>query len=148
MASITKTVDSKGKTRWRIQFINKERERLSIRLGTMAGRQVETIKLYVERLNDAIISNSSMGPDTATWLAGVGDDLYAKLVAVRLVTPRVIATKPIMLLGAFLDAYIKGRTDVATRTTLNLEIVARRMKEHSGLHERWTASTSRTPTHS
>ena len=123
MASLS--TDAKGNRT--IQFTAADGKRRSVRLGKLPIRKVESIKAHVEHLNAAALSGMAADGETAAWLAKVGDVIVSKLAAVGLVSARKSAT-----LGAFLDDYIAGRTDVAKRTTWNLEIVARRMKEHFG----------------
>ncbi len=123
MASLS--TDPKGNRT--IQFTAADGKRRSIRLGKLSLRKVESIKAHVEHLNAAALSGMAVDGETAAWLAKAGDVIVSKLAAVGLVSARKSAT-----LGAFLDDYIAGRTDVAKRTTWNLEIVARRMKEHFG----------------
>jgi integrase len=61
-----------------------------LRLGNMPKKTAESVKVHVERLVSAKRSNGTVPDDTAAWLAGVGDDLYGKLVTLRLVPERAI----------------------------------------------------------
>ena len=75
-----------------VQFVGTDGKRRSIRLGNVPKRTAEQIKLRVEHLHAATVFGSPMDPDTAAWLAGVGDELHGRLSAVGLVTPRRSAT--------------------------------------------------------
>lgn len=123
MASISKAANG-FRT---IQFIGGDGKRRSIRLGKVSARQAEAVKLRVETLNAAIISKCPLDGDTATWVAGIGDDLAAKLAAVGLIPERASAA-----LDSFLAAYIARRTDVKSRTRINLEQCRARLVEYFG----------------
>jgi integrase len=102
-------------------------KRRSIRLGKVTQRLAEAVRLRVEALNAALISMCPLDGDTAAWVAGIGDDLAAKLAAVGLIPERASA-----LLGEFLDGYIKRRTDIKPRTRINLEACRARLVEFFG----------------
>ena len=123
MASIS--TDPRGNRA--IQFKAADDRRRTIRLGKMPIKQVEGIKLRAELILASTLSGQALDGETASWLGRLGDDLYSKLAAVGLVAVRQSG-----YLGTFLDSYIAGRLDVKKRTTWNLEIAARRMKEHFG----------------
>jgi integrase len=110
-----------------IQFVAGDGKRRSIRLGKVTQRQAEAVKLRVEALNAALISKCPLDGDTASWVAGIGDDLAAKLAAVGLIPERASA-----LLSDFLDAYIKRRTDIKPRTRINLEACRAQLVEFFG----------------
>src|SRR5262249_26297332 len=67
-------------------------------------------------------ANVALDLDTVSWLAGIGDDLHAKLAAVGLVQPRATAQ-----LAAFVQGYIDQRTDVQQRTPNNLKMAKDRL---------------------
>src|SRR5262249_3595366 len=90
-------------------------------------RQAEAVKFRVEALNAALISKYPLDGDTAAWVAGIGDDLAAKLAAVGLIPERASA-----LLGEFLAAYVERRTDIKPRTRINLEACQTRLVEFFG----------------
>jgi integrase len=123
MASITK-----GANGYRtIQFVAGDGKRRSIRLGKVSQKQAEGVKVRVEALNAALISKCPLDGDTASWVAGIGDDLAAKLAAVGLIPERAST-----LLGEFLAAYITRRTDIKPRTRINLEACKARLVEFFG----------------
>src|SRR5262245_22405684 len=121
MASIS--TDSKG--RRTIQFVAEDGRRRSIRLGKVTLRLAETVKFRVEALNAALIAKGPWDTDTATWVAGIGDDLADKLAAVGLIPRRASSS-----LGAFLDDYVRRRTDVKPRTRINLVACRDRVVEY------------------
>ena len=124
MASISR--DPNG--RRRILFIDRDGGRKTIRLGKVSQRMAEEIKIKVETLNAAKIGGCSLDRETAAWVAGRGDDLYAKLAAVDLTTPRQTAG-----LGEFLDGFIANRQSSAAPSTItNMTVAARRLTKHFG----------------
>jgi len=100
-----------------IQFVAGDGRRRTIRLGKVTQKVAEEIKCRVEHLNAAIISACSIDNETAAWVARLGDDLAAKLAAVGLIPERATMT-----LGAFIEDYIAGRTDVKKGTRTNYGI--------------------------
>lgn len=110
--------------RRRIQFIDANGERKTIRLGKMAKRNAETVKGHVEELVGSSITSDPPRDSTSRWLADLDSVLYDKLVAVGLAKAREIAT-----LGEFTRRYIDGRSDIKPRTRINLERVRRYLLE-------------------
>lgn len=51
----------------------------------MSQHQAEAVKCRAEPLNAAGISKYALGGDTATWVAGIGDDQAAKVATVGLI---------------------------------------------------------------
>lgn len=94
--------------RRRILFVDAERKRRCIRLGKVTAKQAETVRLHVEHLAYAKTTGTAPDGDTARWVASLADEVYAKLAAVGLVTPRQGAG-PGETLGPFLDAYFAER---------------------------------------
>src|SRR5437868_2731326 len=78
--------------------------RKTITLGKVTKRQGEAIRLRVEHLLTSHLSRLPLDQDTASWLAGIGDDLHARLAAVGLVPDRTSQA-----LGLFLDGYLDRR---------------------------------------
>lgn len=91
-------------------------KRKTIYLGKTPIKAATTIKVHVENLVASLASNSLPDPITGEWLNGAGEDIHRKLAAVGLVSARGSGT-----LGAFVDEYITGRTDIKDRTRTNLE---------------------------
>ncbi len=100
MASIS--TDPNGNVR--ILFVGGDKKRRTVRLGKVNQKTAEAVKLRIEHLNSALTSNYALDPDTARWVAGIGDDLAEKLAAVGLIPERRSQT-----LGEFLNAYLDRR---------------------------------------
>lgn len=84
MASISE--DATGNIR--IQFSTADRKRQTLRLGKVNRKIAESVKLKVETLNAIEIARLPMDPETARWVATIGDELAAKLAAVGLIPER------------------------------------------------------------
>ncbi len=102
MASISN--DPNG--RRRIQFIDGQGQRKTIRLGKVSLRSAESVKVKVEDLVSSTLTGHSPADETARWLAGLDDALYAKLANVGLARPRAQVT-----LTGWLDQYLTERRD-------------------------------------
>lgn len=98
----------------RIQFVDGNRDRKSIRLGLMPAKAAESVLAKVEELNALAISGTSWGPALARWVGELPAQLHDKLSAVGLVPKRAEVEKA--TLGPFLEAYAAGRTDVQAGT--------------------------------
>ena len=101
--------------RKRIQFVAGDGSRRTIRLGKATLRQAESAKVKIEQL--ALVATGITGVvdnETANWLSGLDDSIYDKLAGVGLVLRRE-STK----LGAFIEGYIKERSDVKPATKIS-----------------------------
>jgi integrase len=96
-----------------IQFVGGDGKRRSVRLGKVNKKVAEAVKVRIETLNALLIAKLPMDGDTATWVAGVGDDLAAKLAAVGLIPERRTQA-----LGAFLDGYLIDRAHAGKPATV------------------------------
>jgi hypothetical protein len=106
------SVISDPKGRKRIQFVAGDGSRKTLRLGKATQRQAEAIKPKIEQLVLAATGITGVIDDeTAKWLTGLDEAMYDKLAAVGLVAPRTSTT-----LGAFIDTYVRERTDVKSGT--------------------------------
>ena len=112
MASIAR--DPKGKKR--ILFMVGDGSRKTIRLGKTSLKQAEAFKIRLEDLISTQRQNGSLSNATASWVAGLPDDVHDKLASAGLVTPRK-ATEDTML-GEFLDSYLQSRTDLKPNSQL------------------------------
>ena len=95
-----------------IQFVGRDGKRRSLRLGKVSQRTAEAVKLRIEHLVTATITGHIVDDETARWVAGLDDSLSDKLARVGLVAGRDAAS-----LRAFLDAYIRARSDVKPSTS-------------------------------
>jgi len=129
MASIS--TDKRGNRR--ILFVDSRGDRKAIRLGKIAKRTAESIKYRVEILAAAQRSGLAVDGDTASWLAGIGDDLAGKLARAGLIAPR--NAKPAATLGPFLEAYIARRQDVKPSTVINWSHTQRNLVAFFGADE-------------
>lgn len=104
-----------------IQFCGDDGKRRSIRIGKVPKKTAEAMKTKVEHLSATTRAKLALDPDTAAWLAGIGDDIYSKLAAVGLVPPRERRT-----VGELCEWYLdRRRRDGQTKpaTLVNLETV-------------------------
>ncbi len=116
MASISN--DPNG--RRRIQFVAGDGTRKTLRLGDLTQKQAEALKVKVEALVGRGISGA-IDDEVSRWLASRDDATYAKLVAVGLVPERQPkAPAEPHLLGAFIDKYLAGRSDIKPSTLICL----------------------------
>jgi integrase len=104
-----------------------DNKRKSIRLGAVPKRTAEAIKLRVEALLNAKITNTPVDRDTANWLAGIGADLADKLAGVGL-----IAARSSRLLGEFVEGYIASRLDTKAATRVSLGVCTARLISYFG----------------
>jgi len=114
----------------RIQFVAPDGKRKTIRLGKMAKRSAEAIKLRVEQLVVANVTGHAIDGDTARWVAELDTTLADKLASVQLIKPRE-KQEPTGL-GDFLDAYHDRRTDVKPATREVWRQPIRNLKEFFG----------------
>ena len=94
-----------------IQFIDQHQKRQTIRLGKCSKRDAEATLFRIEKLASAQLRNAQIDRATVVWTQGLGDQLYARIVAVGLIEPREST-----VLSVFIDAYITSRTDLKTAT--------------------------------
>jgi integrase len=124
MASISK--DKSGNRT--VQFIGPDKKRRSVRLGKTGLADAKAIAEHVEHLASCWKHRKPPCKQTDTWVAGLLADsashwLYDRLAAVNLVPERERPEDQageLSRLGAFLAAYIDGRTDLKPPTVLSL----------------------------
>ena len=135
MASVTKREDS-GRSGFRIRFYCDKRQR-EIYLpgsGKKAERLAERVAGYCETLARAKASNVTPDPDAQKWANGTDGALRDKLVGWDLADPvsPKLATDEGRLLGPFIDAYIKSRTDIKTSTAEQYTYARKLLVEYFG----------------
>ncbi len=111
------SIGSDGNGRRRILFVAGDGTRKTIRLGKASQRQAESFKVKVESLIAQGITGS-IDDEVSRWLAGLDDLMHARLAAVGLTKPRKSSGD--LALGAFIDAYIAGRSDIKPNTRIGL----------------------------
>jgi hypothetical protein len=84
MASLSEDRGKRGKT-YRVSFTNAERQRKAVRLGAMPRKKAETVRAHIDQLEACLFDGSAPPPQTAAWLAGVGDTLRGRMEAVGLI---------------------------------------------------------------
>ena len=119
MASISQ---NKQTGRRVIQFQAPDGKRHTLRLGKVTRKQAEHMRLRVEQLPGVKMTDSPLDPDTAKWVCGLDATMQKKLGAVGLIS---IASA--IGLENFIDAYIKGRTDVKPSTKIMYGQTRRRL---------------------
>lgn len=87
---------SKARNRYRVQFAFRNK-RYTIRLG-VSRRAADDVRLFVERLVAAVVSNTSIDAATAEWLAGA-----AMPIRQALATAGLIEAMPVRSLGELLE---------------------------------------------
>ena len=87
----------------RIQYVDRERKRQTIRLGKMARRTAESIHFRVEKLIESHMIGTAVDRDTALWVADLSDALHERIARVGLVEPREAVEA--MTLGGLLDRF-------------------------------------------
>jgi integrase len=90
--------------RRRIQFTDRDGIRRSIELSGFSKSQAKSAEHHVKHLVASQTGGVPLDMGTARWLAGLGDKLYARFVAVGLCPPRATQT-----VEGFVDEYIHAR---------------------------------------
>lgn len=95
-----------------VQFVAADKRRRSVRLGKVNARIANEVKIRVESLNALAVARLPLDTDTARWVAGIGDDLAAKLATVGLIPPRVTRT-----VDQFLSEWLDGKKAAGFKPT-------------------------------
>lgn len=96
-------------------------KRRSISLGRMPRHDAKVMASHIDHLAVCQDLKSAPHASTVRWLAGIGDRLHVKLSRLGLSSPRWVPQPH--RLGAYFDAYIKKRTDLAPASISNLRQV-------------------------
>lgn len=126
MASIAH--DKQTKTR-RIGFTTPDGKRKTLRLGKTPKKDAEAVRVKVESLLTSRITGQPVEPETARWIATLGDTLHDKLAHAGLIDARSTAT-----LGPFIDDYIRRRSDVKPTTITTYQRARRYLIRYFGEH--------------
>ena len=110
---------SKDQNGWRIRFYETHgTRRLTIRPGVTSKAQAESIARHIGHLRSAKLSGESIEPNTARWLATIGDALHTKLANAGLVEQR--QQKNVATLEKLVDAFIElGQTKTGKPASVN-----------------------------
>lgn len=114
MASIS--TDAKGNRR--IKFYDSEGKQRGIRIGRVDKKTAERLCRDVEELLAARRMGQPVHPQTADNVSRLNGAIRRRFERVGLLEP-VAGELPAMALGAFITAYIEGRTDVKASTKDN-----------------------------
>ncbi len=112
----------------RVQFIDRDGKRRSIRLGKMPVKQAEAVVLRIESLISAKAGNTAPDPQTAAWVKDIGDILHERLARVGLVPPR---GETRVTLTSLFDRFL-GSLTVKPSTERNYKAARRYLEQHFG----------------
>lgn len=98
----------------RITFKGLDGKRRTLRWGKCSTKIAKSVCGHVEEILSSTAASQPMALATAEWLGELPDDHYGRLVSAGLVNPREFENRT--LLGGFLDAYRKRRTDAKVST--------------------------------
>jgi len=119
--------------RKRILFVARDGKRKTVRLGKVSKRQAESVRGHVENLAAAALTGHAPPDETSRWVAALPDLWRKRLEAVGLVAAQdAPVPEPTLALGAFLDAYLAGRTDLKPSTHIALGQTVRYLVEFFG----------------
>ena len=125
MASIVN--DPNG--RKRIQFVDGNGSRKTIRLGKVSTKQAQAAKVKIEQLAAAVMLGHPPDGETARWLADRDDRMYGRLVKAGLATGRTGCGAGI---GPFIDGWCDRKSDAKPQTLVNMKQVRRWLVQFFG----------------
>ena len=110
--------------------------RKTIRLGKVSQKQAESVRGHVENLVAATLTGAAPPDETSRWVAALPDLLRNRLAKAGLVSAAepepVPEPEPKLLLGAFLDGYMKAHIGVKDSTRIALGQAVRYLTEFFG----------------
>ena len=127
MASISTNKKTGAK---RVAFVGCDGVRRSIYLGPCNDRVAREVQRPVESIVSAAAADVPVDPRTGTWLTKISDAMHEKFVNAGLVVSRT--SQVVVTLGAFLDEYLKRRTDAKASTHLFFGHTARNLRTFFG----------------
>lgn len=125
MASVIK--DPGGKKR--LQFVNGDGQRKTIRLGEISDKAAQVVRVHVEHLAAAAMTGEAPPRQTAIWLGEVGGRLHERLARAGLCAPRTL--EECHTVASLLDAFFES-LDVKESTRVRYRQTARLLTEHFG----------------
>jgi integrase len=135
MASVSKETKV-GRVGWRIRFyLGNRRRELYLAVGGRKGESMANkIAVHIENLSQSKTQNVPADPASIKWANGTDGSLRENLVSWGLADPvpaRLIDDSG-RLLGAFIDGYIRNRSDVKESTITNYKQTRRLLVEYFG----------------
>ena len=97
----------------RVLFTAADGKRKTIYLGKTPKKTAESIRIRIEHLANAAASQSPVDPETARWVASIGDDLHAKLAKIGLIPPRQLTST----VGEFVKEWLAGKEAAGFKPT-------------------------------
>ena len=133
------SVSNDGQGYRRLLYKGSGGKRRAIRLGKMKAAPADEIRVYVAKLEGAARTGQVIDEATRAWVDGLSEEFHAKLSAAGLIAKRKPpeATK----LEAFLNGYIKSRTDVKPSTAIVYGHTKRELIEFFGAEKPLTDIT-------
>jgi integrase len=126
MASVNK--DSKG---WKIEFTLRGERRRRLRLGRgINERSAREIGRHIERMIESRATGLPLLAETEKWAIGLPNELRQRLVGLNLIDDT--GRRGSRNLGAFLDEYISGRTDLKPGSLQNVKVARRWLEKYFG----------------
>ena len=123
------SISTEPNGRKRIQFVDGNRVRKTIRLGDVSMRNAERFKWGLEALIGARITGASVDSETSRWLADLPDDAHDKLATAGLASARNGERATV---GAFIDGFVANRPDVKPQTLQNMQQVRQWLVKYFG----------------
>ncbi len=112
----------------RLQFVNRDGNRIAIRLGKCSGKQADFLRHKIESLISASLRGTVPDDDTNRWLGALDDTLHDRIARAGLTEAR---TRSAATLGKFLAEYEASlNVKASTRTFYGHTI--RNLKQHFG----------------
>lgn len=108
-------------------------KRKRVRIGNVSHDDAVEFKRRVEKLLTAKILSHAPDQDTAVWLIGLSDSLYARIAAKGLIEHRQGQSPADTKLGPFVDKYIEQRrNDVKPASLKKIEASSALLKAYFG----------------
>lgn len=110
-----------GPRRWRIQVININGKRRSIRVSNLTKKRAEVVQRHIESIVSCRLQGTRIEDVDAVWLGSLPERFFEKLVKAGLVEPRLSAgglngaAADGMPLEQFLDVFISRRKTLKER---------------------------------
>jgi len=122
-----------GRNGWRVRFYLRKKRR-ELYLAGVSKKVAETVAYHCGEIAGALSANTKPAPESAAWANGTEGNLRENLVAWEMADPMSprLKTDAGRYLGAYLDAYIAGRTDVKPNTIIAFKQARRELCNYFG----------------